>query len=62
MALKLDIVKAFDTIEWTFLTKTLKAFGFFAMFISWIKVIIELAHLSILLNVLLVDILVVVEG
>lgn len=41
MAIKLDIVKAFDTMEWSFLIKTLHAFSFKEVFIGWVKVILE---------------------
>lgn len=40
MALKLDIIKAFDTLEWPFLHKVLKSFGFDGRFIYWIQFIL----------------------
>ncbi|KAL0394851.1 UNVERIFIED_CONTAM: hypothetical protein Slati_4451300 [Sesamum latifolium] len=36
-ALKVDIRKAYDTVEWDFLSATLKLFGFPTLFISWIE-------------------------
>lgn len=50
MALTLDIVKAVNTIEWSFLIKTLQAFGFSTIFIGWVKVILDSTCLSILVN------------
>ena len=35
----IDYEKAFDNIEWNFLYKTLKVFGFNDLFIKWIKVL-----------------------
>ncbi|XP_019432658.1 PREDICTED: uncharacterized protein LOC109339642 [Lupinus angustifolius] len=37
LAIKLDIRKAFDTMDWCFLLDTLKAFGFCNKFCTWIK-------------------------
>ncbi|XP_019425141.1 PREDICTED: uncharacterized protein LOC109334024 [Lupinus angustifolius] len=50
LAIKLDIKKAFDTMDWTFLLDTLKAFGFNHKFCNWIKAILHSARLSILIN------------
>ncbi|XP_019451876.1 PREDICTED: uncharacterized protein LOC109353976 [Lupinus angustifolius] len=50
LALKLDVKKAFDTIDWKFLRDTLKAFGFANSFIQWIEVILNSARLSISVN------------
>ncbi|XP_019435225.1 PREDICTED: uncharacterized protein LOC109341721 [Lupinus angustifolius] len=47
LALKLDVKKAFDTIDWRFLMDTLKALGFHNSFIHWIEVIFNSAKLSI---------------
>lgn len=47
---KIDIAKAFDTIEWDFLLKVLKQFGFNDVFCNWIQVILESANLSISIN------------
>ena len=35
---QIDFEKAFDSIEWPFLFKTLKTFGFGENFINWIKI------------------------
>lgn len=50
LALKLDIRKAFDTLDWSFLLSALKAFGFNSIFCSWIKAMLESAKLSFLVN------------
>lgn len=50
LALKLDIRKAFDTLDWSFLLGVLKAFGFNSTFCSWIKAILESVKLSFLVN------------
>jgi len=50
LAFKVDIAKAFDTIEWPFLLKVLKSFGFDQKFCKWIEVILESASLSISIN------------
>ena len=36
---QIDFEKAFDSIEWPFLYKTLKSFNFGDHFISWIKLL-----------------------
>ncbi|XP_019447216.1 PREDICTED: uncharacterized protein LOC109350434 [Lupinus angustifolius] len=50
LAIKLDIKKAFDTLDWNFLLDTLHAFGFNHKFIHWIKIILHSAKLSIIVN------------
>jgi len=50
IAFKVDIAKVFDTIEWSFLLKVLKQFGFNSKFCSWISAILESANLSISIN------------
>ena len=50
LAFKVDIAKAFDTIEWPFLIKVLQAYGFNATFCNWIKIILESATMSISIN------------
>lgn len=46
----MDIAKAFDTIEWSFLLKVLKQFGFNEKFCNWINAILQSANLSIAIN------------
>jgi len=50
LAFKVDISKAFDTLEWQFLLKVLNAFGFNNRFCSWINTILRSALLSINVN------------
>jgi hypothetical protein len=50
LALKIDITKAFDTLDWNFLLKVLKTFGFNEVFCNWIHVILHSAYLSISIN------------
>ncbi|PNX79615.1 ribonuclease H, partial [Trifolium pratense] len=50
LALKIDISKAFDTLEWSFLLKVLNRFGFNEKFCNWIHVILKSAFLSISIN------------
>lgn len=48
--LKLDISKAFDTVDWSFLLQVLQAMGFGARWRDWISALISTASTSILLN------------
>jgi hypothetical protein len=50
IALKIDIRKALDTLEWDFLLVVLRQFGFNDVFCDWIIEILRLAKLSILVN------------
>ncbi|XP_042510788.1 uncharacterized mitochondrial protein AtMg01250-like [Macadamia integrifolia] len=50
MGLKLDVQKAFDTLDWQFLFDVLKKFGFHAKWIDWIQKILESTRLSIVVN------------
>ncbi|PNX99831.1 ribonuclease H, partial [Trifolium pratense] len=50
LALKIDITKAFDTLDWRFLLKVLKTFGFNEVFCNWILVILQSAYLSVSIN------------
>ncbi|GAU40289.1 hypothetical protein TSUD_362690 [Trifolium subterraneum] len=50
LAVKIDIAKAFDTIDWSFLLKVLKSFGFSDVFCHWISTILHSAKLSISIN------------
>lgn len=54
-ALKIDISKAFDSVQWTFLLKTLDAMNFSGKFIHWISLCITTASFSIQVNGELVE-------
>lgn len=49
-AVKIDISKAFDSVQWSFLLKVLAALNFPEKFILWIKKCIELASFFIQIN------------
>jgi len=50
LAIKVDISKAFDTLDWNFVIMVLNNFGFSTSFINWILAILQSARLSILVN------------
>lgn len=50
LALKVYISKAFNTLEWSFLLRVLKKFGFNDTFCSWIEAILYSATISININ------------
>ncbi|KAI9198847.1 hypothetical protein LWI28_023034 [Acer negundo] len=50
LAMKIDIRKAFDTLDWFFLCRVLQAFGFSFIFVDWIDGILCSSRLSILFN------------
>ena len=41
MAIKLDLQKAYDRVNWSFLNAVLLHFGFNETFIGWINLLIE---------------------
>ncbi|KAL0439685.1 UNVERIFIED_CONTAM: LINE-1 retrotransposable element O protein [Sesamum latifolium] len=49
-ALKVDIRKAYDTVEWDFLSAALKLFGFPPLFISWIEECVTTPSFLVCLN------------
>ncbi|KAK4384190.1 hypothetical protein Sango_3082900, partial [Sesamum angolense] len=49
-ALKVDLRKAYNTVEWDFLITTLRLFGFPAVFIRWIEECVTSAHYSVVVN------------
>ena len=49
-ALKLDMEKAYDQVEWDFLWATLKAFGFNETLNTWIKTCVTTVSYSIYVN------------
>jgi hypothetical protein len=50
IALKIDMEKAFDKMEWGFLIEVMQCFGFFDKWIKWINQCITTTSFSILLN------------
>jgi len=48
--MKIDISKAFNTLDWEFLLKVLQQFGFDQKFCLWIKNILNFAYLSVSIN------------
>ncbi|KAK3221689.1 hypothetical protein Dsin_008714 [Dipteronia sinensis] len=50
VAMKIDFRKAFDTLDWKFLCRVLRAFGFSQTFIDWIVSILGSLKLSVLIN------------
>jgi len=50
MLIKLDLARAYDRLNWGYLQKMLKAFGFDEICISWVMSMITTPVLSILLN------------
>lgn len=50
LALKIDVSKAFDTLDWGFLLKVLRGFGFNSTFCHWIETILRSAMISISIN------------
>lgn len=49
-AMKIDVSKAFDYVQWSFLLKVLAALKFPVQFITWIQKCIELASFSVQIN------------
>lgn len=50
LAIKLDMAKAYDRVEWPFPVAILKALGFCDLFCSWVYKCISIVSYSILLN------------
>ncbi|CAN6691340.1 unnamed protein product [Malus baccata var. baccata] len=50
MAIKLDMAKAYDRVEWVFLLSMMAKLGFAPLFCHWIKECISTASFSILVN------------
>lgn len=49
-AMKIDISKAFDTVQWSFLLNILKALNFPDLFVHWIRLCITTASFSVQVN------------
>lgn len=50
MFLKVDLAKAYDKVDWSFLKEVLKAFGFHHDWVKWIGNLISTTIFSILVN------------
>jgi len=50
IAMKIDVSKAFDTLNWDFLINVLHCFGFSQVFCDWIKNILLSARVSVCVN------------
>ncbi|XP_059629642.1 uncharacterized protein LOC132272526 [Cornus florida] len=50
VALKIDLKKAYDSVDWGFLQKVLLSFGFSEKWISWVMECTSIANFSILCN------------
>ncbi|KAL9686472.1 hypothetical protein QQ045_023932 [Rhodiola kirilowii] len=48
--LKIDITKAYDMVDWSFLKTILGLFGFPSIFVQWIMACVSSAHFSVLIN------------
>ena len=58
MAIKIDMEKAFDHMEWSFILAILSKLGFHPTWISWVRICISSQTFSILINeALLVNLL-----
>ncbi|GJU37562.1 RNA-directed DNA polymerase, eukaryota, reverse transcriptase zinc-binding domain protein [Tanacetum coccineum] len=49
-AFKIDIMKAYDTVSWTFLEFCLNEFGFHLVMVHWIRVCLRTASFSVCVN------------
>lgn len=49
-AFKIDIRKAYDTVDWDFLLQMLRGFGFHFVFIKWIEEMLRTSSFSLALN------------
>jgi len=50
VALKLDISKDYDRIEWNYLQEVVEKIGFSQQWIKWIMLCVEIVHYFVLVN------------
>ncbi|KAL5574669.1 hypothetical protein UlMin_016368 [Ulmus minor] len=50
VAMKIDLQKAYDRLNWEFLFLVLKAFGFHDRWIGWVRSCVSLVSMNLLLN------------
>lgn len=50
MAIKTDMEKAYDRVEWDFVLKILEMFGFSPVWIKWVQQCISTSSFSIFIN------------
>ena len=50
MAVKTNITKAYDRVDWNFLEGTLRAFGFAEKWITWVMALVSTIEYSVLIN------------
>lgn len=50
VAIKVNVIKFFDTLNWNFLLKVLNCFGFSSKFFGWIYTILSSTRLFMLFN------------
>ena len=50
MAIKIDMEKAFDHMEWNFILAILSKLGFHPTWINWVRICISFPSFSVLIN------------